>query len=126
MSAVVTLPPDIAVLMYHYVRPADPPIRVGAGAVDLDTFAAQLDDLQRHAAVVSWLPLYHDMGLIAGFLLPTWLGVPIIAMDPFEWIARRPARPTSTMASDPARRLMSSRLRCALAIDATIGATFFW
>ena len=54
MSAMVTLPPDLAVLMYHYVRPADPPMRVGAGSVDLDTFAAQLDDLQRHAAVVSW------------------------------------------------------------------------
>jgi peptidoglycan/xylan/chitin deacetylase (PgdA/CDA1 family) len=50
----MTLPADLAVLMYHYVRPADPPVRVGAGAVDLDTFAAQLDDLQRHAAVVAW------------------------------------------------------------------------
>ena len=43
---------DLAVLMYHYVRPADRPVRVGAGCVDLDTFAAQLDDLQRHAVVV--------------------------------------------------------------------------
>jgi peptidoglycan/xylan/chitin deacetylase (PgdA/CDA1 family) len=54
MSASVSLPPDLAVLMYHYVRPADPPMRVGAGCVDLVTFAAQLDDLRRHAAVVSW------------------------------------------------------------------------
>ncbi|MET0772614.1 MAG: polysaccharide deacetylase family protein [Candidatus Limnocylindrales bacterium] len=54
MSTSVALPQDLAVLMYHYVRPADPPMRVGAGCVDLDTFGAQLDDLQRHAAVVSW------------------------------------------------------------------------
>ena len=54
LDAAVSLPSDLAVLMYHYVRPADPPVRVGSGAVDLDTFAAQLDDLQRHASVVSW------------------------------------------------------------------------
>ncbi len=50
----VALPPDLAVLMYHYVRPPDAPMRVGAGSVDLVTFAAQLDDLQRHARVVGW------------------------------------------------------------------------
>jgi peptidoglycan/xylan/chitin deacetylase (PgdA/CDA1 family) len=50
----VSLPGDLAVLMYHYVRPPDAPVRVGAGFVDLGTFAAQLDDLQRHATVVSW------------------------------------------------------------------------
>lgn len=54
MSRGVTLPRDLAVIMYHYVRPPDPPLRVGAGSVDLETFAAQLDDLQRHANVVSW------------------------------------------------------------------------
>ncbi len=38
--------------------------------------------------VGSWLPLYHDMGLIACFLLPIVLGLPIVALDPFEWTAR--------------------------------------
>ncbi len=36
--------------------------------------------------VVSWLPLYHDMGLIATFHLPLALGIPTILMDPFEWV----------------------------------------
>ena len=38
--------------------------------------------------VVSWLPLYHDMGLIAGFLLPLTLGVPLVLMSPFDWVSR--------------------------------------
>jgi len=41
--------------------------------------------------VISWLPLYHDMGLIAGFLLPLLSGVPLVLMSPFDWV-RAPQR----------------------------------
>jgi acyl-CoA synthetase (AMP-forming)/AMP-acid ligase II len=41
--------------------------------------------------VVSWLPLYHDMGLIAGFLLPVLSRVPLVLMSPFDWV-RAPYR----------------------------------
>jgi len=41
--------------------------------------------------VVNWLPLYHDMGLIAGFLMPILLRATLVLMSPFDWV-RAPHR----------------------------------
>ena len=53
--------------IHHYAA------AIGAGAGD---------------SVASWLPLYHDMGLITGFLLPCVLGLPIVSLDAQEWVSR--------------------------------------
>ncbi|WP_435105206.1 condensation domain-containing protein [Arhodomonas sp. AD133] len=40
---------------------------------------------------VSWLPLYHDMGLIGGLVQPFYRGIPLVLMSP-EFFLQRPVR----------------------------------
>ncbi|MCB8883366.1 AMP-binding protein [Acidisoma cellulosilytica] len=40
--------------------------------------------------IVSWLPLYHDMGLINCLFLPILLGLTTVHLNPFEWVASPP------------------------------------
>lgn len=56
----------------------------------LESYAKAIH-LQPKDVIVSWLPLYHDMGLIAGFILPVLCGVPLVLMSPFDWV-RAPYR----------------------------------
>lgn len=42
----------------------------------------------RDDTIVSWLPLYHDMGLIACCIMPAFLGVPVVHIDPFHWLTK--------------------------------------
>ncbi len=51
----------------------------------VDNYALSIN-LTEDDKIVSWLPLYHDMGLIAAFHLPLSYGITSVQVDPFEWV----------------------------------------
>lgn len=53
----------------------------------LESYGSALSIAQEDV-IVSWLPLYHDMGLMACCLLPAYFGLPIIHIDAFTWLAK--------------------------------------
>lgn len=97
-------PPDnqnILENIRNNIRPEDPfLLQHSSGTTGLQkpvvlSNKAVLDHIQNYGKainlseddkVVSWLPLYHDMGLIAAFHLPLLYGIPSVQIDPFEWV----------------------------------------
>ncbi len=83
-------PEDTAIVQYTSGSTGDPK------GVEL-THAAVLANIRAAAegcalvdddVLVSWLPLYHDMGLIAGWLMPLFAGVPTVVMSPLAFLSR--------------------------------------
>jgi acyl-CoA synthetase (AMP-forming)/AMP-acid ligase II len=60
-------------------------VRVGMLETQLRLLSESLDFGPRDA-VVSWLPMYHDMGLIACLWLPLWSGAPSVQISAQDWL----------------------------------------
>ncbi len=61
------------------------PITADTALAQLDTYAAALE-LTADDAIVSWLPLYHDMGFIACLNMPLAFGTHTVMIDPIDWV----------------------------------------
>lgn len=81
-------PQDLALLQY-----TSGSTRAPAGVmVSQGNLVANLEALREgfgtspDSVCVSWLPLFHDMGLVAGALAPTWVGCPVYLMAPARFV----------------------------------------
>lgn len=51
----------------------------------IQSYAVTLD-IQPGDVIVNWPPLYHDLGLFSGIVLPLTTGIPLVLMSPFKWV----------------------------------------
>ncbi len=89
-TVVRPLPQDIAFIQYTSGSTGDPKGVVLTHSnliANIRAIAAALKIDSRDVGV-SWLPLYHDMGLIGAWLSCLYLGVPIVILSPQAFLTR--------------------------------------
>jgi 1-acyl-sn-glycerol-3-phosphate acyltransferase len=84
---------DLALLQYTSGSTGDPKgvILTHANLLANVRAIGQAVDVRPDDVGVSWLPLYHDMGLIGAWLAPLYFGVPVVVLSPLTFLSR-PAR----------------------------------
>jgi 1-acyl-sn-glycerol-3-phosphate acyltransferase len=83
-------PDDVALIQYTSGSTGDPKGVVLTHSQLLSNIRAMGDAARVTTSdvFVSWLPLYHDMGLIGAFLAPLYFGMPLVVMSPLAFLAR--------------------------------------
>jgi 1-acyl-sn-glycerol-3-phosphate acyltransferase len=83
-------PDDTALIQYTSGSTGDPKGVVLSHANVLANIRAAREGcaLDHDDVIVSWLPLYHDMGLIGGWLMPLYFATPTVLMSPMAFLTR--------------------------------------
>ncbi|MFG2294458.1 fatty acyl-AMP ligase [Streptomyces sp. NPDC048603] len=92
-------PEDTALLQYTSGSTGNPKGVVVTHANFLANVAEtdEVGPCEPDGTVVSWLPHFHDMGMLFGIVMPLWAGIPSYLMPPEAFI-RRPIRWPEAMA----------------------------
>lgn len=122
LAAPVTPAPDHLMFLQYTSGSTSAPkgVMLTHGSIGANLRAILVDTTpDAHSVYVSWLPLYHDMGLIYMTLAPLFAGRPVVLMAPAEFL-RHPERwlqaisdwrGTITAAPNFAYRLCCDRVR---------------
>jgi fatty-acyl-CoA synthase len=119
-------PADLAILQYtsgSTRAPRGVPVTHAHLAANLDAIGVATST--EPSRMLSWLPLYHDMGLIGFLALPMSLGWPLVLQSPICFLTRPASwlqaieryRPIVSAAPNFAYRLMTRLLRAGLRAD---------
>jgi 8-amino-7-oxononanoate synthase len=86
-------PSDLAVLQYTSGSTGHPKgvMLTHANLIRNCEMIAVLFDESNRAVGASWLPMYHDMGLVGGVLSPMYMGLSMVLMSPMSFM-QRPVR----------------------------------
>ncbi|WNG90183.1 AMP-binding protein [Mycobacterium sp. ITM-2016-00317] len=83
-----------------------------------DYYETYSDGAPADTTVVSWLPFYHDMGLIVGVFIPMMLGRPAVLMSPVAFM-QKPARWMQQLGSHPSAFTAAPNFAFELAVKRT-------